>query len=161
MMKMTSNTNLRHNISSFSYPILLSVVDTVCFHHVVIQIRQLFLRTAACLTSTYLETGVPTSFVPTNDYKCSWDQRLAFRSTEELEIINFGHPSDDWPLRTLLSFRDRMLSALTVGPSSSSWAYIWCTENNIYIIQIHSCYLSHFDVNISRTYIRHSPVSDY
>jgi hypothetical protein len=44
----------------------------------------------------------------------------AFRSTEELEIINFGHPSDDWPLRTLLSFRDRTLSKLTVGPSSSS-----------------------------------------
>jgi hypothetical protein len=28
------------------------------FHHVVINIRQLFLRPAACLTSTLLETGV-------------------------------------------------------------------------------------------------------
>jgi hypothetical protein len=28
------------------------------FHHVVIKIRQLFLRPAACLTSTLLETGV-------------------------------------------------------------------------------------------------------
>jgi hypothetical protein len=28
----------------------------------------------------------------------------AFRS-KELKIINFGHPSDDWP--TLLNFRDR------------------------------------------------------
>jgi hypothetical protein len=44
----------------------------------------------------------------------------AFQSTEELEIINFGHLSDGWPLRTLLSFRDRTPSALTAGPSSSS-----------------------------------------
>jgi hypothetical protein len=31
----------------------------------------------------------------------------ALRSTEELEIINFGHPSNHRPLRTLLSFCDR------------------------------------------------------
>jgi hypothetical protein len=30
------------------------------------------------------------------------------------EIINFGQPSDDWPLRTLLIFRDRTPSALTI-----------------------------------------------
>jgi hypothetical protein len=29
---------------------------------------------------------------------------LTCRSTEELEILNFGHPSYGWPLRTLLSF---------------------------------------------------------
>jgi hypothetical protein len=32
---------------------------------------------------------------------------------QELEITNFGHPSDDWPLRTLLSFHDRTPSAVT------------------------------------------------
>jgi hypothetical protein len=35
----------------------LSGVGTTCFYHVVIKIRQLFLRPAACLTSTLLETG--------------------------------------------------------------------------------------------------------
>jgi hypothetical protein len=40
------------------------------FHHVVIKIRQLFLRPSFCLTSTLLETGVGA-----NDCKCSWDQR--------------------------------------------------------------------------------------
>jgi hypothetical protein len=40
---------------------------------------------------------------------------------EELEIINFGHPSYDIePLRPVLSFRDRTPSALTARPSSSS-----------------------------------------
>jgi hypothetical protein len=41
------------------------------FHHVVIKIRQLFLRPAACLTSTLHETGVGA-----NDCKCSRAQRL-------------------------------------------------------------------------------------
>jgi hypothetical protein len=41
------------------------------FHHVVIKIRQLFLRPATCLMSTLLETGVGA-----NDYKCNRDQRL-------------------------------------------------------------------------------------
>jgi hypothetical protein len=34
--------------------------------------------------------------------------------------MNFGHPSDDWPLRTLLRFCDRTPSALIAGPSTSS-----------------------------------------
>jgi hypothetical protein len=38
--------------------ILLSGVGTTCFRHVVINIRHLFLRPAACLTSILLETGV-------------------------------------------------------------------------------------------------------
>jgi hypothetical protein len=41
------------------------------FHHVVIKIQQLFLRTAACLTSTLLETEVSA-----NDCKCSQNQQL-------------------------------------------------------------------------------------
>jgi hypothetical protein len=32
----------------------------------------------------------------------------------------FGHPSANWPLRTLLSFRDRTPSALTTAPLRSS-----------------------------------------
>jgi hypothetical protein len=72
--------------------ISLSGVGTTYFHHVVIKIRQLFLRPAACLTSTLFETGVGA-----NDCNCSRDQQLsrAFRSTQELEVINFGHPSND------------------------------------------------------------------
>jgi hypothetical protein len=49
----------------------LSGVGTTCFHHVVIKIRHLFLRPAACLTSTLLEAGVDA-----NDCKCSRDQKL-------------------------------------------------------------------------------------
>jgi hypothetical protein len=64
----------------------LSRFGTTCFHHVVIKIRHLFWRMAACLTSTLLETGVDA-----NDCKCSRDEQSseAFRNTEELEIINF------------------------------------------------------------------------
>jgi hypothetical protein len=58
---------------SLLFPTLipLSGVGTTSFHHVVIKIRHLFLRMAACLTSTLLETGVDA-----NDCKCSRDQQL-------------------------------------------------------------------------------------
>jgi hypothetical protein len=46
---------------SLIFLIPLSGVGTTCFHHVMIKIRQLFLRPAACLTSTLLETGVATN----------------------------------------------------------------------------------------------------
>jgi hypothetical protein len=49
----------------------LSGVGTTCFHRVVIKIRHLYLRPAACLTSTLLETGLDA-----NDCKCSRDQQL-------------------------------------------------------------------------------------
>jgi hypothetical protein len=49
----------------------LSGVGTTCFHHVVTKIWQLFLRPAACLTSTLLETGTSV-----NDCKRSQDQRF-------------------------------------------------------------------------------------
>jgi hypothetical protein len=58
-----------HGLLPSSIP--LSGVGTTCFHHVVIKIRQLFLRPTACLTSTLLETGVDT-----NDCKYSRDQQL-------------------------------------------------------------------------------------
>jgi hypothetical protein len=48
----------------------LSGVGTTCFHHVVIKIRHLFLRPAACVMSTLLEG------VDANDCKCSRDQQL-------------------------------------------------------------------------------------
>jgi hypothetical protein len=38
--------------------------------------------------------------------------------SEARSIINFDHPSDDWPLRTLLRFYVRTPNALTVGPTS-------------------------------------------
>jgi hypothetical protein len=43
---------------TFPTIIPLSGVCTTCFHHVVIKIRHLFLRPAACLKSILLETGV-------------------------------------------------------------------------------------------------------
>jgi hypothetical protein len=49
------------------FPHLVGSVQHV-FHHVVIKIRQLFLRRAACMTSTLHETGVGA-----NDCKCSRD----------------------------------------------------------------------------------------
>jgi CRISPR-associated Cas5-like protein len=59
--------------SSSSYPFpTLSGVGTTCFSLCCDTIRQLFLRPAACLTSTLFETGVDV-----NDCKCSRDQRLS------------------------------------------------------------------------------------
>jgi hypothetical protein len=103
--------------SSFPFP-TLSWVGTTCFSSYYDKDSAIFLRPAACLTSTLLENGVGA-----NDCKCSRDQLLDVRSTEELEIINFGL-FYAWPLRTLLSFRDRTPSALTAGPSSSSTAQL-------------------------------------
>jgi hypothetical protein len=45
--------------------------------------------------------------------------------------MNFGDPSDDWPLRMLLSFRDRTLSALAAELSSSSLYTQECVSKNI------------------------------
>jgi hypothetical protein len=60
------------NKISFLLPTIipLSGVGTTCLNHVVIKIRHLFLRPAACLTSTLLETGV--------EANCIWsrDQQL-------------------------------------------------------------------------------------
>jgi hypothetical protein len=59
-------------------------------------------------TGRWPDVNLHKTGVGANDCKCSWDQQpRAIRSTEELKIINFGHPYDDWCLRTLLSFRDR------------------------------------------------------
>jgi hypothetical protein len=49
------------NLLLFSTLIPLSGVATTCFHDIVIKIRQLYLRQAACLTSTLLETGQTTA----------------------------------------------------------------------------------------------------
>jgi hypothetical protein len=59
--------------SIFLFPTLipLSRVGTTCFHRVAIKIRQLFLRPAACLTSSLLENGVDA-----NGCKCSRDQQF-------------------------------------------------------------------------------------
>jgi hypothetical protein len=48
----------------------------------VIKIRQLFLRPAACLTSTLLETGVGA-----NDCKCSRGQHLNVPSESRLSKV--------------------------------------------------------------------------
>jgi hypothetical protein len=64
------------------------------FHHVVIKIWQLFLRPAACLTSTLLKT-LKLEWVLTIANAAETKGFNTFPSTEELEIINFGHPSYD------------------------------------------------------------------
>jgi hypothetical protein len=76
------------------------------FQHVVIKIQQLFLRTATCLTST-------PNAARTNSLTCLPKYGGA-------RCKNVGHPSDDWPLRTLLSFRNRTPSALTAIPSRAN-----------------------------------------
>jgi hypothetical protein len=65
-----------------------------------------------------------------------YNRSPAFRSMGELEIISFGQPSADWPLRTLLSFYDRTPNALTAGPTTSSciltvywWTKDFCTSS--------------------------------
>jgi hypothetical protein len=78
-----------HVISDLYFPTLCggSGVDTTCFHHVVIKIRQLFLRPAACLTSTLHETGVNAK-----DCKCSREEHNvpseARRSSRWLTFTN-------------------------------------------------------------------------
>jgi hypothetical protein len=88
----------------FCLPYSTSGVGTTLFSSCCVE---LFLRPAACLTSPCNYSG----------YK---GLQMHPGRTKELEIINFGQPSDDWPLRTLLSFRDGTPSALTPGPSTSS-----------------------------------------
>jgi hypothetical protein len=65
-------------------------VCTTCFNHVVIKISHLFLQSAACQTSTLLETEVGATANATGINGLTF---LAKHS--ELEIINFGHPSYD------------------------------------------------------------------
>jgi hypothetical protein len=60
------------------------------FHHVVIKIRQLFLRPAACLTSTLLEAGVGdfvTSINNTTDTELASQKQM---NNDEYEITSFG-----------------------------------------------------------------------
>jgi hypothetical protein len=54
----------------------------------------------------------------------------AFRSTEELEIINFGYPSDKRPLHSLLNFCDGPPSALLMylAPHTLLLTYIHTTH---------------------------------
>jgi hypothetical protein len=114
------------------------------FHHVVIKIRKLFLRQAACLTSTVLENGVGA-----NDRKCNRDQRLNVPSKARRSSRKyiFGHPSYDWPLVTLLSFRDRTPSALTAGyraPWASSIELERIRNTYLLIILLYSVYTIFF-----------------
>jgi hypothetical protein len=57
---------------------------------------------------------VQCGLVGVNDCKCNRDQHLnvtkhvkPLYEPDELEIVNFGHPSDDRPLLTLPSLHDR------------------------------------------------------
>jgi hypothetical protein len=70
------------------------------FNHVVIKIRQLFLRPAACLTSTLVET-----VVSANDWKCNRDQRLNVLSEAQRARDNIlvTHPMTDHWKRCLAS----------------------------------------------------------
>jgi hypothetical protein len=87
----------------------LSGVGTTYFHDVVIKIRQLFSRPAACLRWVQITANA----AETNGLTC-----LPKHGGDRGN--NFDHPSNDWPLRTLLSLGDRTPSVLTAEPSSSS-----------------------------------------
>jgi hypothetical protein len=68
------------------------------FHHVVIKIRQLFLRPAACLTSTLLETGVCA-----NDCKLR-DQQLALTARpSSSSTINTYYSKFSFCMTTILT----------------------------------------------------------
>jgi hypothetical protein len=103
---------LRRFHISFLPPTLipLSGVGTICFffHHVVIKIRNYFYDRPPALKLEWVLTIANATGI---------NGLTSFRITE-LEIINFGRPSYDWPLRPVLSFRDRAPSALTARPSS-------------------------------------------
>jgi hypothetical protein len=81
------------------FPHLVGSVQHV-FHHVVIKIRQLFLRRAACMTSTLHETGVGA-----NDCKCSRDclTYLPNKGVWPKFIISVTHPMTDLCERCLAS----------------------------------------------------------
>jgi hypothetical protein len=73
-IRLLKKTDYRKNSKECSsYPFPPRQVESVqrVFHHVMIKIRKLFLRSAACLTSTLLETGVGA-----NDCNCSCTNSL-------------------------------------------------------------------------------------
>jgi hypothetical protein len=74
-------------IISFSYPYPTKWGWYNIFFHLVIKIRQLFLRPAAFLTSTLFETRLGA-----NDCKCSQDISLTKHGGARNN--KFGHPSD-------------------------------------------------------------------
>jgi hypothetical protein len=53
----------------------------------------------------------------------------------QTEIVNFVHPFDDWPLWTLLSFRDRTPSALTTGKSRINVDWFVYFFEKLYLFQ--------------------------
>jgi hypothetical protein len=77
--------------SSCPFPTLRSVQHV--FHHVVIKIRQLYLRPAACLTLTLLETGVDA-----NNCICSQDQRFNMPSESRW---SFGLIKREWYVKDI------------------------------------------------------------
>jgi hypothetical protein len=119
LFKLPKKTKMRvyknmYASKSFSYLYPTKKGRHNMFHHVVIKIRHLFLRPAAYLTSTHLETGVDASDCNT-------------AGTNSLTCLNGGARDNKFwsPIQWLTatsndSFRDRMLSSLTARPSSSS-----------------------------------------
>jgi hypothetical protein len=66
------------------FPTLIPISGVVqhVFHHVVIKIRQLFLRLAACLTSIFLGSTLLKTSVGDHNCKCSND--IAMRNTADV-----------------------------------------------------------------------------
>jgi hypothetical protein len=88
-----------HTLQLLSTLILLSGVGTTCFHH---DKDSAIIFTTGRLTSTLLETEAGAS-------DCKYSRTNCLTCLPK----HFDHPSYDWTLRTLRSFRDRTLSALT------------------------------------------------
>jgi hypothetical protein len=101
--------------SSSSTLITISVVETTCFHHVVIKIRQLFLRPAACLTSTLLELErvlTTANAARANDLTCLPKHGGA----RDNKFLVINQMTDQCCLTSTIACR----SALTAGTSNSS-----------------------------------------
>jgi hypothetical protein len=71
LIKIEYNVDLDFYCFSFPNPTKWGGSVQQVFYHVLIKIRQLCLLPAACVKSTFIETGVGD-----NDCKCSRDQRL-------------------------------------------------------------------------------------
>jgi hypothetical protein len=126
----------------------LSGVGTICFYHVLIKIRHLLLRPAACLTSTLLETAVDA-----NDCKCSRDQQLNVPSEARRTMIGlpynkffimkkrfdnyfFTHQSalgprgGLWPVRLILCIRKVYAPAVGIL-IGWCWSILFNARNNV------------------------------
>jgi hypothetical protein len=132
----------RNSINSFFPLIALSGVGTTCFYHVVKRYSHLFYDRPPALRQLSLgmqRVATTANAAETNGLTC-------LPSTEGLETINFGHPSDDWPLPTFLNFGGRTLIVLS--------AELYSSSKIVYIHTYHSRFISKGVTEASQIFFR-------